>query len=629
MWVNCSQRRGKKYKEEPPMAINSQFLKVIFLCFCAGLLLISIAPVHATLDIPGGWTPAQASLMVTNDLNTTQKELAVETAEWKLIFSLFYNGGIYRLFDKVYDPNQQDNLVTGPWYCQGGIFDYDVYLLGDQECTTAVGRNNDISGTSLEILENTPVRLRLRQKCHPRLNNGNGPPGNPFVELDMVEATTDWTFYPTGRVNIKFDAVVAPDWNGICSQGPGGAGKGINASGTTITAVNGTNFLVPWVTHGDTIESTTGGWGPIQINQRPSETTLQLASSVPSGTNLDFTIRRTNILDETISIHADGDPGPAPRTSRWQGGSNGDTLYDNGTDGDMFRNQTPPVQNDYCYAHWTRAPRGYGSLLAFNETFTGANYAVFNDLTYSDISYTQVARRGWRPFQEHHRHFMAQMGTADGQVLPRIKGVADALPYADDYKNPFANARIGILQTGDGISAYGFNVPTGAYHIAADANNTAAIAFDTARGGSVPSPLAYYQPAVLVSDFNCPDNRLSVELSQDNGSTFEKLPLSWYNITSKADSSQLGAPCRRLLQLLCPIPVDATGPTAWVLRFSVKPYIDGDIDRNGSINLFDFALFAQRWLETNCGLCGGADLTGEGCVNFYDLSILTQNWLAD
>jgi hypothetical protein len=608
---------------------NAQFLKIIFLFLCAGWLLISVATIQAAMKIPDGWPPAQASLVVTNDLNSPQKELIVETAEWKLIFSLFYNGGIYRLFDKVYDPNQQDNLVTGPWYCQGGIFDYDVYLLGDQEFMTTVGRNNEVSGASLEILENTPVRLRLRQKCHPRLNNGDGPPGNPFVELDMVEATTDWTFYATGRVYIKFDAVVASDWNGICSQGPGGAGNGISVSGTTVTAVNGTDFLVPWVTHGDTIESSIGGWGPVQINARTDRYTLQLASSVPSGTNLDFTIRRNNILDETFSIHADGDPEPEPHTSYWQGGSNGDPLYDNGTYGDMFRNPTPPVQDDYVYAHWTRPPRGYSSLLTFNETFTGATYAVFNDQSYGDLSYTQVARRGWRPFQEHHRRFMAQMGTVGAQVLPNIKSVADALPYADDYKHPYAQARIGTLLAGDGISIYGFHVPTGAYHIAADTNNTAAIAFDTARGGSVPSPLTYYQPTVLVSDFNCPDNRLSVELSQDNGSTFEKLPLSWYNVTCKADSSQLGAPNRRLLQLLCPIPAEAAGSNTWVLRFRINPCINGDINCNSYINLFDLALLAQRWLETDCGLCGGADLTGEGSVNIYDLYIITQNWLAD
>lgn len=598
------------------MQNNRHYSQRIFVLATIGLAIGLITPANA-LNMPDGWTPAQARLAITNNLADANKELVVETNEWKVIFSLFYNGGIYQMLDKVYDPNQQDNLVNGPWYTQGGIFDYDVYLVGDQENMTTVGRNNNVGRATLEILENTPVRLRIRQKCHPRLNNGDGPPNDQFIELDMVEATTDWTFYPTGRVNIKFDAVVPADWNGIVSQGPGGTGKGVSASGSTITAANGTNFLYPWVTQGDRIESAAGGWGPVEITSRVNQNTLQLASSVSSGTNLDFTIRRPYILDETISIHADGDPGPSPRTSRWQGGSNGDVLYDNGTDGDMFRNSTPPVQNDYVYAHWTRSPRGFGSLLAFNELFTGANYAVFNDLTYGDLSYTQVARRGLRPFEEHHRNFMAQLGTVGGQVLPRIKSVADALPYADDYRCPYAEARIGTLQTGDGISVYGYYVPSGAYCIAADANSTAAIAFDTLRGGSVASAIAYQQPAVLVSGIDVNDLQLNVELSQDNGATFEKLPASWYNVTRNAESPGLGGPGRRLLQLLCPIPATASGANKWVLRFSA-----------GGINMIDFADFAEHWRERGCGFCGGADLTGDGNVDFSDLEKLAENWLA-
>jgi hypothetical protein len=613
------------------MVRNRQYLKGIFLLSCGLPLLISTTPVQGVPDIPAGWTPVEATLVVTDNLAATQKEFIVESREWKVVFSLFFNGGIYKIFDKVYDPAQTDNLVTwqGGNYCQGGIFDYDIYLLGSQEFMTTLGRNDNVGRAKLEILENTPVRLRIRQFCHPRLNNGDGPPGDPFIEFDMVEATTDWTFYPTGRVNIKFDTQVADDWTGVVSQGPGGGGKGINTSGTTITATNGTNFLDPWVTHGDTIESSAGGWGPVEITDRVNQNTLELASSVGSGTNLDFTIRRPYVTEETISIHADGDPGSEPHTSYWQGGSDGDPLYNNGGYGDKFRNSSPPVAYDYCYAHWTRSPRGYGGLLAFNENYTNANFAVFNDQSYTDISYTQVGRYEQWVYEEHHRHFMAHMGTESGLVLPRIKSVADALPYADDYKNPYAEARTGTLQSGDGISAYGFHVPTGTYHITADVNNTAAIAFDTRRGGSFPSGLAYHKPAVLVFDFNVPDNRLGVELSQDNGATFERLPLLWYNVTSSAESSELGAPNRRLLQLLCPIPATAAGTNAWVLRFYAKSHIDGDMNEDGDINFVDFAQFARQWLEENCGLCGGADFTGEGNVDVYDLRIMAQNWLAD
>jgi hypothetical protein len=609
---------GEKYKSP------GTFLSIGFFLI-SGLVL----PATATLDIPDGWTPTETTLTVMDNLAAPEKELIVESEEWKVIFSLFYNGGIYRLFDKVYDPAQADNLVTGPVYSQGGIFDYDVYLDGDQEHMTTLGRNDDPARATLEILENTPVRLRVRQKCHPRLNNGDGPPNDIFLELDMVEATTDWTFYPTGRVNIKFDAVVADDWDGIVSQGPGGAGKGINASGTTITAVNGTSFLYPWVTLGDMIESSTGGWGPIRITNRVDETTLQLEDSAGSGTNLDFKITRPYILDETFSIHADGDPNPTPpqHTSYWQGGSNGDPLYDNGGYGDKFRNSSPPVENDYVYAHWTKAPRGYGSLLAFHELFTGATYAVFNDESWNDLSYTQVARRDWRPFEEHHCHFMAHLGTENGQVLPRIKSVADALPFADDYRHPYAEARTGTLQSGDGISVYGFHVPSGTYHIAADVNKTAAIAFDTMRGGS--TTIAYYQPAVLVSNFDTADNRLKVELSQDNGSTFDMLPRSWYNVTTYDESSQLDGPNRRLIQLLCPITAAATGGNKWVLRLSENSYVYGDIDNDGDVNQIDFAKFAKQWFKTNCALCSGADLTGDGNVGNDDLLVLAENWLTD
>jgi len=541
--------------------------QIIFLLSGILFFSFSIRPSFLARETHGTRARAEILLEVTDRLDHSEKELTIETSEWKVVFSLFYNGGIYQMYDKVHDPDMEDNLVTSPGYeyCQGGIFDYDVYLRGDQEFTTSVGINNDPGRASLEILENTPVRVRVRQICHPRLNNGDGPPGDPFIELDMVKATTEWTFYPTGRVNIKFDAIIPEDWNEVRSTGPGGDSMGINADGFIITATNGTNFLDPWVTRGDMIESVTGAWGPVEIDERISQNQLRLTEPVSTGNNLDFIIRRTNILDETISIHADGDPGPSPHTSYWQGGSNGVPVWQNGTYGDLFRGNTPPLSEDYVFAHWTRAPRGFGSLLAFNESLASWTYAVFNDVSWTDISYTQVARRGWRRFQEHHRHFMAHLGTESAAVLPRIKSAADAIPFADDYLNPYAEARAGMLDTGDGISEYGFHVPTGAYHITADSNN-AEIVFDAQRNGV--SPYAYFNPAVLVSNINVSDEQLQIELSQDNGTTFETLPVSWYNITTQAESQELGDSNRRLLQLLCPIPATATGSNAWVLRFS-------------------------------------------------------------
>ncbi|MCK4293284.1 MAG: PQQ-binding-like beta-propeller repeat protein [Planctomycetes bacterium] len=55
-----------------------------------------------------------------------------------------------------------------------------------------------------------------------------------------------------------------------------------------------------------------------------------------------------------------------------------------------------------------------------------------------------------------------------------------------------------------------------------------------------------------------------------------------------------------------------------------------DLDSDGYIDWTDFVIFAQRWLQSGCGDCGGADLAGEdGQVNSSDLKMLTSCWLAD
>ena len=98
------------------------------------------------------------------------------------------------------------------------------------------------------------------------------------------------------------------------------------------------------------VESSSGHWGPIEVAERIGSNTLRLQTNVPSGSNLDYVIRRLNIIDETFSIHADGARGPAPRRSTWEGGSNGDPLFRNVVSntagvyvGDLFRSSRPPL----------------------------------------------------------------------------------------------------------------------------------------------------------------------------------------------------------------------------------------------------------------------------------------------
>lgn len=54
----------------------------------------------------------------------------------------------------------------------------------------------------------------------------------------------------------------------------------------------------------------------------------------------------------------------------------------------------------------------------------------------------------------------------------------------------------------------------------------------------------------------------------------------------------------------------------------------GDFEPDGDVDMIDFAAFAGHWQETNCGQCGGADLTGDGKVDMNDLEQFTANWLA-
>ena len=63
------------------------------------------------------------------------------------------------------------------------------------------------------------------------------------------------------------------------------------------------------------------------------------------------------------------------------------------------------------------------------------------------------------------------------------------------------------------------------------------------------------------------------------------------------------------------------GSVVW-LRGDFEP--DGDVD---FVDFADFANFAAKWLDSGCGVCGRADLTGDGNVGPDDLRQFTDNWL--
>ena len=58
--------------------------------------------------------------------------------------------------------------------------------------------------------------------------------------------------------------------------------------------------------------------------------------------------------------------------------------------------------------------------------------------------------------------------------------------------------------------------------------------------------------------------------------------------------------------------------------------IPGDLDLDGSVNSFDYAVFADNWRAADCGkcsLCNGADLDHNGEVDLVDFEIMVDSWL--
>jgi hypothetical protein len=53
-----------------------------------------------------------------------------------------------------------------------------------------------------------------------------------------------------------------------------------------------------------------------------------------------------------------------------------------------------------------------------------------------------------------------------------------------------------------------------------------------------------------------------------------------------------------------------------------------DFDYDCDVDLRDLAFFARYWGETDCGPCGGAELTGDGKVRLDDLCEFVASWLA-
>jgi parallel beta-helix repeat protein len=71
---------------------------------------------------------------------------------------------------------------------------------------------------------------------------------------------------------------------------------------------------------------------------------------------------------------------------------------------------------------------------------------------------------------------------------------------------------------------------------------------------------------------------------------------------------------------------DTLGPP--VVDIGAHEFLPADIDNSGAVDLRDLCIFALHWAETDCGRCGGANLTCDGNVDWNDVQELTDWWLA-
>ncbi|MGA2071057.1 MAG: right-handed parallel beta-helix repeat-containing protein [Sedimentisphaerales bacterium] len=82
----------------------------------------------------------------------------------------------------------------------------------------------------------------------------------------------------------------------------------------------------------------------------------------------------------------------------------------------------------------------------------------------------------------------------------------------------------------------------------------------------------------------------------------------------------------RFIDDLCT--TDTGNGTPPIVDMGAYEFLRSDINHDGTVNFLDFAIFASQWLDTNCGMCCGADLTCDGQVNWADLGEFVKWWLA-
>ncbi|MBI9016282.1 MAG: hypothetical protein JEZ07_03365 [Phycisphaerae bacterium] len=73
--------------------------------------------------------------------------------------------------------------------------------------------------------------------------------------------------------------------------------------------------------------------------------------------------------------------------------------------------------------------------------------------------------------------------------------------------------------------------------------------------------------------------------------------------------------------------IKINNPRIYLSSGIAKTGLDGDCNGDGVANMHDFATITSFWMDSNCGLCNGADIDGDSQVDQSDLFVLASNWL--
>jgi len=131
----------------------------------------------------------------------------VTAPDFELGWDLYYNGGLVRWYDLANDPERRENLCMtseNGSYSQGSVYDYSTYKFSDGREYMHTLNNDDPSDVTLEVLEASPARVRIRQVGHVIDNTGSN------AKWTDVTTTTDYTVYPTGRMAVDARADYLP-----------------------------------------------------------------------------------------------------------------------------------------------------------------------------------------------------------------------------------------------------------------------------------------------------------------------------------------------------------------------------------------------------------------------------------